>query len=65
MAKRTPGVELNWIHDPESEFKVAIGVRKADGQLKTALDRILMRLLDEKKVEHILGRYGVPVFRAR
>ncbi len=65
LAKRTPGVELNWIHDPESEFKVAIGVRKADGQLKTALDRILMRLLDEKKVEHILGRYGVPVFRAR
>lgn len=61
LAKKTPGIELSWIRDPEGEFKVAVGLRKADRELKAAVDREIARLLDEKKVEAILSRYGVPI----
>jgi ABC-type amino acid transport substrate-binding protein len=63
LARKTPGFELTWIREPEGEFKIAIGMRKDDRELKAAVDRALTRLLDEKKVEEILARYGVPVLR--
>lgn len=61
LAKKTPGVELTWVRDPEGDFKVAVGLRKADRELKAAVDRAIQRLLDEKKIEAILARYGVPI----
>jgi ABC-type amino acid transport substrate-binding protein len=61
LAKKNPGIELTWIRDPEGEFKVAVGLRKADRELKAAVDRAIARLLDEKKVEAILSRYGIPI----
>ena len=63
LARKTPGFELTWIREPEGEFKVAIGMRKLDRELKSAVDRAIMRLLDEKKVDAILCRYGVPILR--
>lgn len=61
LAKRTPGMELTWVRDPEGEFKVAIGLRKTDRELKAAVDRSIQRLLNEKKIEAILARYGIPI----
>lgn len=61
LAKKTSGIELSWIRDPEGEFKVAVGLRKVDRELKAAVDRAIARLLDEKKVEAILARYGIPI----
>lgn len=61
LAKKTLGVELTWVRDPEGQFKIAIGLRKVDGELKAAVDRAIKRLVEEKKVEEILRRYGVPV----
>lgn len=63
LARKTSGIELSWIRDPEGEFKVAIGLRKADRELKATVDRAIQRLLDEKKVEAILARYGVPILK--
>lgn len=63
LAKKTPGIELTWVRDPEGEFKVAIGLRKADRELKAAVDRAIQRLVDEQKVEAILARYGVPILK--
>lgn len=63
LAKKTPGLELTWIRDPEGEFKIAIGMRRADRELRTAVDRTISRLVQEKKVEPILARYGVPILR--
>lgn len=61
LARRAPGIELTWINDPEGEFKVAIGMRKTDRDVKAAVDRAIQRLVDEKKVETILSRYGIPL----
>ena len=61
LATKTPGFEVTWIRDPEGEFQVAIGMRKEDRDLKTAVDRAIKRLVEEKKVEEILARYGIPV----
>lgn len=61
LARKTPGFEVTWIRDPEGEFQVAIGMRKEDRGLKTAVDRAIKRLVEEKKVEEILARYGIPV----
>ncbi len=63
LARKTPGLDVTWIRDPDGEFKIAIGMRKEDRELKTAVDRAIKRLVEEKKVEEILGRYGVPVLR--
>lgn len=63
LAKKTSGFEVNWIRDPEGEFQVAIGMRKESRELKAAVDRALKRLIEEKKVEEILGRYGIPLLR--
>jgi ABC-type amino acid transport substrate-binding protein len=60
LARKTPGFELSWIRDPEGEFKVAVGMRKEDRELQGAVDRRLERLIGEKKVQAILGRYGIP-----
>ena len=38
-------------------------MRKEDRELKTVVDRAVKRLVEEIKVEEILGRYGVPVLR--
>ena len=61
LARKSPGFEVTWIRDPEGEFQIAIGMRKEDRELKTAVDRAIKRLVEEKKVEEILGRYGIPV----
>ncbi len=63
LARKTPGLDVTWIRDPDGEFKIAIGMRKEDRELKTAVDRAVKRLVEEKKVEEILGRYGIPVLR--
>ena len=63
LARNTPGFEVTWIREPEAEFRIGIGMRKEDRELKTAVDRAVKRLVEEKKVEEILGRYGVPVLR--
>jgi len=63
LARKTPGLDVTWIRDPDGEFKIAIGMRKEDRELKTAVDRAIKRLVEEKKVEEILGRYGIPVLR--
>jgi len=36
-------------------------MRKEDRTLRTAVDRAIRRLVEEKKVEEILARYGIPV----
>ena len=61
LVKRTPGFELTWIRDPEGEFQIAIGMRKSDRELRAAVDRAVTRLIESKKVEEILRRYGVPL----
>ena len=61
LARKAPGFEVTWIRDPEGEFQIAIGMRKEDRELRIAVDRAIKRLVEEKKVEEILGRYGVPV----
>jgi ABC-type amino acid transport substrate-binding protein len=61
LARKIPGFRVTWIRYPEGEFKVAIGMRKEDQELKAAVDRAITRLFDEKKVEEILGRYGIPI----
>lgn len=63
LARKTPGLEVTWIRDPDGEFKIAIGMRKEDRELKTAVDHAIKRLVEEKKVEEILGRYGIPLLR--
>jgi ABC-type amino acid transport substrate-binding protein len=65
LAKKTPGLTVSWIGHPEGEFKVAIGMRKEDRELKAAVDRAIQRLLQQKRVEAILGRYGVPFMEPR
>ncbi|HEV8639598.1 MAG TPA: transporter substrate-binding domain-containing protein [Methylomirabilota bacterium] len=64
LMRKVPGLELTWIRDPEGEFKVAIGTRKADQHLRQAADRAVERLLADGKVKQILGRYGIPVLPA-
>ncbi|MBI4608200.1 MAG: transporter substrate-binding domain-containing protein [Candidatus Rokubacteria bacterium] len=59
LAKKNPGFKLTWLNEPELEFKIAVGMRKADRALKEAVDRALTRL-DPKKIAGILARYGVP-----
>lgn len=61
LARKTSGLEVTWIRDPEGEFKVAVGMRKQDRALKAAVDGAIRRLVEGRKVEEILGRYGVPV----
>jgi polar amino acid transport system substrate-binding protein len=61
LAKKASGIELTWIRDPEGEFKIAVGMRKEDRGLKSAVDQTIERLVEEKTVEAILGRYGVPI----
>ena len=61
LARKTPGLDMTWIRDPGGEFKIAIGMRKEDRELKAAVDRAVKRLVEKKKVEEILGRYGIPV----
>lgn len=61
LTRRTPGLEIAWIREPEGEFPVAVGMRKEDRALAAALDRALGRLLGEGRAEAILRRYGVPV----
>ena len=65
LAKKTPGLEVTWIREPEGEFKVAVGMRKEDGALKTAVDQAIKRLVEARKVDEILGRYGVPLLTER
>jgi len=60
LVKKVPGLELAWIRDPEGEFKVAIGTRKADQQLRQAADRAVERLVADGTVKQILDRYGIP-----
>ena len=63
LAKRSPGFAVTWIRGLDVEFKVAVGMRKEDRELKIAVDRAIRRLVEEKKVEEILGRYGIPVLK--
>ncbi len=60
LARKFPSFELHEVRDPEGEFKIAIGMRREDRDLKAAVDSALERLLDSGKVGEILGRYGVP-----
>lgn len=59
MVKNHPGFRLTWLPEPEHEFKIVAGMRKADPALKDAVDRAL-RQLDRNKLTQILARYGIP-----
>jgi len=59
MVKNHPGFRLTWLREPEHEFTIGAGMRKADRPLKDAVDRAL-RQLDRNKLTQILSRYGVP-----
>lgn len=64
-AKKLPGFEMAPLHYPNGHFKISVGMRKDDTQLKSAVDIIITRLLEEGKVQEILGRYGVPFITPR
>ncbi len=51
------------VNDPARDLKIGAGLRKADRELKEAVDRAIQRLQDSKLPE-ILGRYGVTLAQA-
>jgi ABC-type amino acid transport substrate-binding protein len=63
MAKMHPESNLRLVHlqGNDLEFPVGIGMRKADTDLKEAVDEVLQRLGQRHAVTDILTRYGVPV----
>src|SRR5262249_31705184 len=60
LAKKASGIELTWVRDPEGEVKIAVGMRKEDRGLKSAVDQTIKRLVGGKEGEGIRGRCGVP-----
>ena len=65
-AKKIRGFETTTpIHYPDGQFKISTVMRKDDQQLKSAVDAAITRLLEQRKVEAILGRYGVPFIAPR
>lgn len=63
MAKMHPESKLRLVHvqGNDLEFPVGIGMRKADTDLKEAVDEGLQRLGQRHVVTDILARYGVPL----
>jgi polar amino acid transport system substrate-binding protein len=48
--------------EPDFRWNVGIAVRKADRELKVALDKIIADLVKEGQAQKILSSYGVPYF---
>src|SRR5262249_24826233 len=63
MAKMHPESHLRlvYLQGNDLEFPVGIGMRKADTDLKEAVDEGLQRLGQRHVVTDILARYGVPL----
>jgi ABC-type amino acid transport substrate-binding protein len=63
MAQLHPESKLRLVHvqGNDLEFPVGIGMRKADTDLKEAVDEGLQRLGQRHVVTDILRRYGVPI----
>jgi mxaJ protein len=65
-AKNNPQARLRVVGDsrPEMTFALAIGVRKADRELREAIDRGIETLRGNGRLSAILARYGVPLLTA-
>lgn len=48
--------------EPSLRWNMAIGVRRADVDLRTSLNRVVGELLAEGQIEAIFARYGLPFF---
>jgi mxaJ protein len=60
--KNHPELQLRMVAEsrPEMTFSLAVGVRKADADLREAIDRSLDALKRSGRIDAILARYGVP-----
>jgi len=58
--KKNPGFRASAITDPLRELRIGAAVRKADRELKDALDRTIQDL-QSTKIPDILARYGVTL----
>jgi ABC-type amino acid transport substrate-binding protein len=63
FAKRNAGFTTTEISDPSREFKIGAAVRRADGDLKEAVDRAIQQL-QSTELPPILARYGIRVARS-
>jgi ABC-type amino acid transport substrate-binding protein len=58
FTKNNPGFRTASVPDPSREFKIGAGLRKADRELKDAVDGAIQRL-EGSTIPDILARYGV------
>jgi mxaJ protein len=58
FVKQTPGFRAVEAGDPARDLEIGAAVRRADGELKTAVDRALQQL-SSTTVPDILARYGL------
>ncbi|MCO5401715.1 substrate-binding periplasmic protein [Ralstonia soli] len=60
--KSHPEAKLRMVAEsrPKMTFSLAVGVRKADADLREAIDRSLDALKSSGRIDAILQRYGVP-----
>ncbi len=58
LKRPDPPHEILRIRNPELEFKMGMGVRRADGELKATVDQVLARYVRDGRVDGILRRYG-------
>jgi polar amino acid transport system substrate-binding protein len=49
--------------DPQLRWNIAIGVRRADADLRTSVNRVVGDLLAAGHIKAIFDRYGLPFFR--